>query len=93
MQAWGFTTQDYRVPTPAELSTLLAHVDYTQVQLDGSTAAIPDDVQVDLGGIAKGYTSDRMMQIFRKFSPCAAPTASPLMVRISHFPLMTSSSM
>ena len=64
MQAWGFTTQDYRVPTPAELSTLLAHVDYTQVQLDGSTAAIPDDVQVDLGGIAKGYTSDRMMQIF-----------------------------
>lgn len=66
MQAWGFTTQDYRVPTPAELSTLLAHVDYTQVQLDGSTAAIPDDVQVDLGGIAKGYTSDRMMQIFNE---------------------------
>ena len=29
MQAWGFTTQDYRVPAPAELSTLLAHVDYT----------------------------------------------------------------
>ena len=44
MQAWGFTTQQYRVPDPAELSTLLA--------------------QVDLGGIAKGYTSDRMMQIF-----------------------------
>lgn len=64
MQAWGFTTQQYRVPDPAELSALLAHVDYTQVQLDGSTAAIPDDVQVDLGGIAKGYTSDRMMQIF-----------------------------
>ena len=64
MQAWGFTTQQYRVPDPAELSALLAHVDYTQVQLDGSTAVIPDDVQVDLGGIAKGYTSDRMMQIF-----------------------------
>lgn len=46
MQAWGFTTQDYRVPTPAELSTLLAHVDYTQVQLDGSTAAIPDDADI-----------------------------------------------
>ena len=36
MQAWGFTTQQYRVPDPAELSTLLAHVDYTQVQLDGT---------------------------------------------------------
>lgn len=64
MDAWGFTTQQYRVPDPAELSALLAHVDYTQVQLDSNTAVIPDDVQVDLGGIAKGYTSDRMMQVF-----------------------------
>lgn len=64
MEAWGFTTQDYRAPSPDELSALLAHVDYTQVQLDGSTSTIPDDVQVDLGGIAKGFTSDRMMQVF-----------------------------
>lgn len=64
MEAWGFTTENYRVPSPDELSALLAHVDYTQVQLDGSTAVIPDDVQVDLGGIAKGFTSDRMMQVF-----------------------------
>lgn len=64
MEAWGFTTENYRVPSSDELSDLLAHVDYTQVQLDGSTAVIPDDVQVDLGGIAKGFTSDRMMQVF-----------------------------
>lgn len=64
MEAWGFTTQNYRVPEENTLNELLSHVDYRQVQVDGSTVSIPDDVQVDLGGIAKGYTSDRMMQIF-----------------------------
>ena len=52
MQAWGFTTQQYRVPDPAELSTLLAHVDYTQVLLDGCSSSIRYDVQVDIGGFS-----------------------------------------
>ena len=65
MQAWGFTTQDYRVPAPAELSTAArARRLHAGAARTAATAAIPDDVQVDLGGIAKGYTSDRMMQIF-----------------------------
>ena len=64
MEAWGFTTQDYRVPEENALNELLSHVDYRQVQVDGSTVSIPDDVQIDLGGIAKGFTSDRMMQVF-----------------------------
>ena len=64
MEAWGFTTESYRVPSADELNTLLSNVDYRQVQVDGSTVSIPDDVQIDLGGIAKGFTSDRMMQTF-----------------------------
>ena len=64
MEAWGFTTQNYRVPKENALNELLSHVDYRQVQVDGSTVSIPDDVQIDLGGIAKGFTSDRMMQVF-----------------------------
>lgn len=34
------------------------------MQVDGNTVSIPDDVQIDLGGIAKGFTSDHMMQVF-----------------------------
>ncbi len=64
MDAWGFTTENYRVPSADELQQLLAHVDYKQVQQNGSAVSIPADVQVDLGGIAKGYTSDRIMQVF-----------------------------
>ena len=63
MDAWGFTTQNYRVPSADELQQLLTRVDYKQVRQNGSDVSIPADVQVDLGGIAKGYTSDRIMQV------------------------------
>ena len=63
MDAWGFTTQNYRVPSADELQQLLTRVDYKQVRQNGSDVSIPVDVQVDLGGIAKGYTSDRIMQV------------------------------
>lgn len=64
MDAWGFPTEEYRIPGNAELQRLLKAVDYRQVQLDGSTVSIPANVEIDLGGIAKGYTSDRVMKIF-----------------------------
>lgn len=64
MEAWGFTSGDYQVPDDGTLQTLLSHVDDTQIEIDGSTVRIPADVKVDLGGIAKGFTSDRVMEIF-----------------------------
>ena len=64
MRAWGFPSQKYRVPSPTELQELLAHVDYHQVQLSGNTVTIPYNVQIDLGGIAKGYASARVMDVF-----------------------------
>lgn len=66
MEAWGFTSGDYRVPDEAELSALLAHVDDEEIAISGSTVTIPADAKVDLGGIAKGFTSARVMEIFRE---------------------------
>lgn len=64
MEAWGFTTKNYRIPEAAELETLLASVDYTQINLNGSTLSLPENMQIDLGAIAKGFTSNRIMEIF-----------------------------
>lgn len=64
MEAWGFTSGNYQVPDDGTLQTLLSHVDDTQIEIDGSTIRVPADVKVDLGGIAKGFTSDRVMEIF-----------------------------
>ena len=66
MEAWGFTSGDYRVPDEAELSALLAHVDDEEIAISDSTVTIPADAKVDLCGIAKGFTSARVMEIFRE---------------------------
>ena len=65
LKAWGFTTQDYRVPKADELQELLARVDYARVQCDGNTVTVPANMEIDLGSVAKGYTGDQIMQIFR----------------------------
>lgn len=65
MDLWGFPSQDYYVPTEAELSTVLPLVDAGAMDFDGSTLSLSPGQQIDFGGIAKGYAADRCMEIFR----------------------------
>ena len=59
VQAWGFTTGDYRVPTDSELKTLSDKIDYTAVTLsDDDRVSLPENVMLDLGAVAKGYAAD-----------------------------------
>ncbi len=64
MEAWGFTTQNYRVPQQEELTDLLSHVDASCVSVNENHVTLPEDVRLDLGGIAKGFTSARVMKVF-----------------------------
>lgn len=65
VRAWGFTTGDYRVPDPDELAALLEEVDYTAVRIDGDRVTVGEGMQLDLGSVAKGYTGDRVTDLFR----------------------------
>jgi len=67
MDLWGFTDGDYRVPDSGELEQILQAVDSGQLQLSGDTVKLGKDQGIDLGGIAKGYTSDRIMEIFEEY--------------------------
>lgn len=67
MQLWGFTTQNYHVPSGEELKRALSLVDASKVRLDNETVIVGEDQQIDLGGIAKGYTSARVMEVFREY--------------------------
>ena len=67
MQLWGFPTQQYHVPTDQELEDTLALVDASRVMMDGEQVTLGDGQQIDLGGIAKGYASERVMDIFREY--------------------------
>lgn len=68
VQAWGFPTQEYRVPSRAELDRLLLDVDYRRVELDtqGGRLRLPHGMQVDLGSVAKGYAGDCLAQLFQQ---------------------------
>ena len=63
---WGFTQTEQHVPEADALQKALDLVDYTQIQLDGASVRVPDGMQLDLGALAKGYTGDRVMELFRE---------------------------
>lgn len=66
VRAWGFTTDTRQVPAAAELQALLARVDYTQVSLANGRARLPQGVQIDLGGVAKGYAGEILAGMLRE---------------------------
>ena len=67
MKLWGFPSGEYHVPSKGEIGELLPLVDASQVQLDGVEVSLGEGQQVDLGGIAKGYTSARIMEIYKEY--------------------------
>ena len=63
--AWGFSGGQYRVPDEAELSALRTQTGAEHVQVDGCRVRLDAGTQLDLGGIAKGYTAGRVRKILQ----------------------------
>jgi FAD:protein FMN transferase len=75
MKAWGFFRGDGHLPNPDELTAARARVGARHVRLDEGARTIrfdTDGVQLDLGGIAKGYAVDRVVEILRQRQITAA---------------------
>lgn len=69
MEAWGFTTENYRIPEQQELSELLKLTDASNIKYDTDNREVTfekDGMKIDFGGIAKGYTSSRVTDVFRE---------------------------
>lgn len=62
VRAWGFTTGEYRVPGEEELTALLERVDYTRI----GDLTLPEGFEVDLGAVAKGFTSDETAKLWEE---------------------------
>ena len=67
VSAWGFTTDTYQVPERETLDALLETVGMEHVRLDGRTVTLAAGTQIDLGGIAKGYASDKVEEMFEAY--------------------------
>lgn len=63
VEAWGFTTGEYRVPNQAELEELGDRIDYTASEPGPGERSLPDGMKLDLGAVAKGYTADRLAKL------------------------------
>lgn len=65
MDLWGFYDQRYRVPAADEIASALESVGGA-LEFEGDSVRLGQGVQLDPGGIAKGYTSAKIMDIFRE---------------------------
>jgi thiamine biosynthesis lipoprotein len=69
MKAWGFASGDFKVPDQDTLSNLVNKVDSSKLVYNDktNTLTMPEGVEIDFGGIAKGYTSNQIVSIMREY--------------------------
>lgn len=68
MELWGFTTKNYYVPKDNEIKPLLNHMDVDNIKIDERKNEVSfkdSNMKIDLGAIAKGYTSSKIIDIFK----------------------------
>ena len=66
VREWGFTTGNYHVPSEEVIEALLEHVNYKALATDSDTVTLPPEMAIDFGGIAKGFTGDRILQLLQE---------------------------
>jgi thiamine biosynthesis lipoprotein len=69
MKLWGFYKGFGSLPSPAEVEAVLPKVGYRHVHLNAASRTVRfgrPGVELDPGGIGKGYAVDRMVDVLRR---------------------------
>ena len=69
MKVWGFYKGSGHLPHKPEIAAALAKVGYRHIQLDPAAQTVRFDrtgVEIDPGGVGKGYAVDRMVEVLRR---------------------------
>lgn len=69
MKIWGFYKGTGHLPHQAEVAAALTKVGYRHIQLDAGAGTVRFDrpgVELDPGGIGKGYAVDKMVEILKR---------------------------
>ena len=75
VKAWGFTSGEYKIPDRDDIEALLENTGQDRIVIESAgekpdeeevLIQMPENFEIGLGGIAKGYASDRLMEIFRQ---------------------------
>lgn len=66
LTAWGFTTGENRVPDDKELEELLKKTGWEKIKISENNINLPQDMQIDLGSVAKGFAGDITSQFLKE---------------------------
>ena len=69
MRVWGFYKGTGHLPHKPEIQAALTKVGYRHIHLDAAARTVRFDrpgVEIDPGGIGKGYAVDRMIEVLKK---------------------------
>jgi thiamine biosynthesis lipoprotein len=75
VQTWRIGFDNARVPTAAEIRSLLAQTDPNKIHLDVETSSVylsEKGMKIDLGALAKGYIADRIVDYLKDVHAQAA---------------------
>jgi len=65
VKLWGFGTENAHVPAPAEIEEALGYVNYSKIELNGSSVKLGEGMSITLGAIAKGYASQELSDMLK----------------------------
>ncbi len=65
--AWGFTTDNFRIPSDSEIMELLPLTDFSKVRASGKNISLEKNMMIDFGAVGKGFASDEAVRILKEF--------------------------
>lgn len=68
VKLWGFENKQLYIPSENEIQKALSKCGMDKIETEYENIKLYDGAELDFGGIAKGYTSDRLMKIFGEFN-------------------------
>jgi thiamine biosynthesis lipoprotein len=69
MKIWGFYKDSGHLPQPGEVKKAMAGIGYRNLILDASSHTVAfakAGIEIDPGGVGKGYAVDRMVEVLKK---------------------------
>lgn len=77
IKLWRQARQTRRLPDPAAVAAARSRTGYTNVALNGrAVRLLQPGMQIDLGGVAKGYAADQALRTLRSFGLTRALVAA-----------------